>query len=311
MTDITPSIPSSYRIALLAVLSFSSVFFLYKSRRLRCLRHLSTSTTAAAPAAANCRGKIFFASQSGTSKTLAVRLAGALNSSNLPFDLVDPIDYEPEDLAKETLVLIVASTWEDGKPPPNASFLARWLAESAADFRVGRLLLSNCKFAVFGVGSRVYGNQFNAAARDFLKWMKALGGAEIVPISEADVDCGDVDRLFDSWSEKLVKRLKGEDDGSLGASLESDEFDFDGSEEEDEEEVLEVVDLEDIAGKAPSRKSSGSSQNSRSNGVKEMVTPVIRANLEKQVTFPTLLNLLSGMWLFIRMWLVFRSQKHK
>lgn len=92
------------------------------------------------------RGKIFFASESGTSKRLAERLLEFLKENNLPFfDLVNPTDYEPEDLPKERVVIVVASTWENGRAPKNASFLAQWLAESSEDFRVGSGILRSCR----------------------------------------------------------------------------------------------------------------------------------------------------------------------
>jgi hypothetical protein len=91
------------------------------------------------------RGKLFFASESGTAKRLAERLLQQLKEHSLPFDLVDPAAYEPEDLPKEKLIILVASTWQDGKAPTNAAFLAQWLAESSEDFRVGSGILTQCR----------------------------------------------------------------------------------------------------------------------------------------------------------------------
>ncbi|GJN23149.1 hypothetical protein PR202_gb10772 [Eleusine coracana subsp. coracana] len=84
-----------------------------------------------------------------------------------------------------------------GHPPPLPPFLARWLEESAADFRAGALLLSGLRFAVFGVGSRAYGETFNTAARNFSRWLRALGAVEVVPLGEGDVDGGDLEAVFE------------------------------------------------------------------------------------------------------------------
>ncbi|XP_057468975.1 S-adenosyl-L-methionine-dependent tRNA 4-demethylwyosine synthase [Actinidia eriantha] len=279
---------SAARLTVIAVLSAATVYCFYKSRRLRLLKKLSSPNPN--PTLAPPKGKLFFVSQTGTSKTLARRLFDLLTSNGLAFDLVDPKDYEPEDLHKETLVLIVASTWEDGKPPPNGGFFADWLAESSDDFRVGSMLLSKCSFAVFGVGSRAYGETFNAVAKEFSKRMRSLGATEVLPMWEGDVDGGDLDMVFDGWSKKLIGVLKG---GALENGDKSkfggDESDFEvisSSDEEDKDEnVAEsgIVDVEDIAGKAPSRKSMALGRpNGKLNGEKEMVTPVIRASLEKQ-----------------------------
>lgn len=284
------SVPVSARLTLVALFSATSFYCLYKSRR---LRHLKLSLNPKPNSLPTLRGKILFVSQTGTSKALAQRLHKLLTSNNLPFDLVDSKDYEPEDLSKETLVLVVASTWEDGKPPPSAKFFSSWLAESAEDFRVGSLLLSKCRFSVFGVGSRAYGDTFNAVARGFAKQMRALGATEIIPVWEGDVDGDDMDGVFYLWCQKIVGFLKGnslEDGGILESSVggECDASSPEESEEEDsdgENDVeSEIVDLEDIAGKAPSRKALPVVKtNGNLNGKKEMVTPVIRANLEKQV----------------------------
>ncbi|XP_058069030.1 S-adenosyl-L-methionine-dependent tRNA 4-demethylwyosine synthase [Magnolia sinica] len=297
MTDNSRTYLLPARVAFLALVS-ATAFCLWKSRTLRKQRLCSSNTNP------RKKGKIFFFSETGTSKTLSLGLSNLLSSHNLPFDLVDPSLYEPEDLPTESLLLVVASTWEDGNPPPNAQFLSRWLSESASDFRVGSLLLSSCKFAVFGVGSRSYGPTFNAAARDFSQQMRALGASEILPVCEGDVDGGDLDEVFDRWSQRLVGVLKtylgAKDDLFVDSRLESEGMSesesFGGSEEEFEDEDEKsseavLVDLEDIAGKGPSRSSSAKASESGSikckstslrNGEKEMVTPVIRASLEKQ-----------------------------
>ncbi|KAE8100229.1 hypothetical protein FH972_018151 [Carpinus fangiana] len=280
------SVPA--RLTLLALLSASTFYCFYKSRRLRRLK-LSLNPN---PNPSISKPKLFFVSQTGTSRALADRLFDLLASNDLPFDLVDLKDYEPEDLPKETLVLIVASTWEDGKPPQNAKFFSNWLSESAEDFRVGSLLLSRCKFAVFGVGSQAYGAAFNAVARDFSRRLKALGAKEILPVWEGDVDSGDIDEVFGAWSAKVVGVLKGgvvENGGVLCSEVgdDSDAVSVGVSDEDEGSEDggtgSEIVDVEDIAGKGPSRKTATVAEtNGRLNGKKEMVTPVIRASLEKQ-----------------------------
>nr|GMD98476.1 S-adenosyl-L-methionine-dependent tRNA 4-demethylwyosine synthase [Ipomoea batatas] len=215
----SPSATSlSTRLAVLGLLSATTIFFFYKSRR-HLLRRLKASTLLPAQTTnRNSTGKIFFLSETGTSKTLAHRLRAFLALKDLHFDLIDPRDYEPEDLHKESVVLIVASTWEDGKPPKNGGFLGNWLTESSDDFRVGALLLSKCKFAIFGVGSRSYGETFNAVAKDFSKRLRKLGAAEVLEgvVEESDGEVSECDD-YDSEIEE-----NGEDNG--------------------------IVDLEDIAG---------------------------------------------------------------
>ncbi|KAL8141200.1 LOW QUALITY PROTEIN: hypothetical protein V2J09_007221 [Rumex salicifolius] len=274
---------SSSRLTILALLSATTVFCFYKSLRLRSLKQSNSSRSPSRVA------KILCISQTGTTKNLANRLQSFLSSQGFGFDLIDVQDYDPEDLVKENLVLILACTWEDGKAPPSARFFADWIDDSVNDFRVGSLLLTKCKFAVFGVGSRAYGENFNAVARGFSKKLKGLGAKEMLLLGEGDVDEGQLDMEFDAWGEKLVKALKSgfvENGASVCGSVEckSDCEASEVSESEDEEEATDtdIVDLEDLAGKGPSRNSKTKFEVNGVNGQKEMVTPVIRANLEKQ-----------------------------
>ncbi|KAI3464962.1 hypothetical protein Pfo_021625 [Paulownia fortunei] len=295
------------RLTLLTLLSATAtLYLLYKSRHRH--RHLLTRLRQALTErdyrslnpASSKRGKLFFLSQTNTAKTLAQRLHALLTLNDLPFDLVDPKDYEPEDLCKETLVLIVASTWENGEAPHNGAFLVDWLVESADDFRVGALVLKECKYAVFGVGSRSYGETYNAVARGVSVKLRRLGASELVELGEGDVDEGDLDEVFDRWSKKIVGVLNGNlgENGwrfeKYGVGSESEREGEGEFSEEDDDEVGEnggesgIVDLEDIAGKGPSRRSTvaakanGKVNGQVLNGEKEMVTPVIRANLVKQ-----------------------------
>ncbi|WJX15773.1 S-adenosyl-L-methionine-dependent tRNA 4-demethylwyosine synthase [Trifolium repens] len=279
----------SSRLTLLALFSATTFYCIYKSRRLRNLK-LTLSLNPNPNTKLNLP-KILFISETGTSKSLANRLHRFLSLNDVAFELIDGRSYEPEDLPKETILLIVASTWEDGKPPPAYRFFADWLAESSEDFRVGSLLLSKCRFAVFGVGSRGYGETFNAVGKEIVKRMKALGGAEMVPLWEGDVDGGDVVEVFDKWCGKVVELLKGGGGGDGGDFENGEEecgvlsSDEEESDEEEEEVESDIVDLEDIAGKAPSRKSVATVEETNgklNGGKKEMVTPVIRANLVKQ-----------------------------
>ncbi|KAL2504096.1 S-adenosyl-L-methionine-dependent tRNA 4-demethylwyosine synthase [Abeliophyllum distichum] len=270
------------RLKLLTLLSATAtLYFLYKSRHrysrlLTRLRQTLTKPSCQNPNSSFKKGKLFFISQTNTSKTLAQRLHANLLLNDLHFDLVDPKDYEPEDICKETLVLIVASTWEN---------------------ELGRFCLRTVNLRFSGSGVVVMG-------RPLIPWQGTLllnygssGQWRLVDLGEGNVDEGNLDEVFERWSKRIVGVLKGNlvenvvRNGNYGDASESEgEVDFSEEEEEEEEEEGEnvqesgVVDLEDIAGKAPSRKSMvGPKTNGKVlNGEREMVTPVIRASLEKQ-----------------------------
>ncbi|KAJ4884566.1 S-adenosyl-L-methionine-dependent tRNA 4-demethylwyosine synthase [Raphanus sativus] len=276
------------RLALIALLSATTFYCIHRYRRSKRLKnHLLSSNLNPSTSSTNRIGKIFFISQTGTSKSLAQRLHNLLASNGIAFDLVDPRSYEPEDLPKETLAIFIASTWDGGKPPKDGEFLVDWLSESAEDFRVGSLLLSGCRFAVFGVGGRAYGESYNAVGKELSRRMVGLGGVEMVPVGEGDVEDGEMDGVFKDWCDGVVRVLKGgsaqetNEISQNGAVVSDGEYVDSTDEEEEEEDSNDIVDLEDIAGKAPSRKN-GVVKVAKGDGKKEMVTPVIRASLTKQ-----------------------------
>lgn len=261
-------------------------------------------------------GKVMYASQTGHAKTLAEQLVRHLLDENVSVQLVDPSAYEPEDLAQEKLVIFVASTWENGSAPPHASFLGRWLEESAADFRVGSWLLSGCKYAVFGLGSRAYGSTYNLVARSWDRHMADLGATCILDRGEGDEDEGSVEQAFKEWADKLLRNLKSfnaspaqevsmaKEDADYSEA--SDDFYTDEDVEEDKENLGEgLLDVEDVAGrldasqrhdnflsksgkrqvfrrKNPNNEAVNSEGEKQGADIKEMVTPIIRSNLEKQ-----------------------------
>lgn len=119
----------------------------------------------------------------------------------------------------------------------------------------------------------------------------------MVPLWEGDIDGGDLEAVFEEWSRRVLRVVKGEEVGN-GANEKSnglDELELEGEDwdDDDEEMVDGEVDMEDIAGKAPARRKNGTLEgvpaNGVQNGVKDMVTPIIRTSLEKQVSISYIL----------------------
>ncbi|CAN6932182.1 unnamed protein product [Brassica oleracea] len=132
-----------------------------------------------------------------------------------------------------------------------------------------------------GVGSRAYGESYNAVGKELSRRMVGLGGVEMVPVGEGD-------GVFQDWCDGVIRVLKGgaaregaeiSQNGAVG--LVSDGEYVDSTDDEEEEGNDDIVDLEDIAGIAPSRKN-GVVKVAKGDGKKEMVTPLIRASLTKQ-----------------------------
>lgn len=69
-------------------------------------------------------GKILVGSQTGTCSRLGRQLASAAAEQSISLELQSLLDYEPEQLLQEKLVLLIVSTYEDGKPPNAAKYEA-------------------------------------------------------------------------------------------------------------------------------------------------------------------------------------------
>ena len=70
-------------------------------------------------------GRILFGSQTGTARRLAHKLANCLRSRHrVDLQVTDLADYDPEDLVKEKVALVVLSTYESAdarrRPTPRA-----------------------------------------------------------------------------------------------------------------------------------------------------------------------------------------------
>ncbi|XP_016163153.1 uncharacterized protein LOC107605703 [Arachis ipaensis] len=143
-------------------------------------------------------GKILFFSRIGTSKALAQHLRYMLASNGVTLELVDTVDYEPEDLPKENLVLVIASTAEHWNRSPAPEDFAEWLKEKARNFEGEVFVVKACTFSAFGVVGRVSEDGKNLMAKA-ANHIRDLGHATQL---NPDFD-------FDNWWQRAVGVLKG------------------------------------------------------------------------------------------------------
>lgn len=109
---------------------------------------------------------ILVGTTTGTATSLANGLLEKLSSGNLDARVVNMKDYSPEDkLHLEEYVIVVCSTWSEGRPPESASYFFESLKDLSCDFRVSKSLLSKVKFAGFGLGGKVYSPHFCTPVR--------------------------------------------------------------------------------------------------------------------------------------------------
>eukprot|EP00198_Chlamydomonas_reinhardtii_P003396 XP_001692732.1 ADPH--cytochrome P450 reductase-related protein [Chlamydomonas reinhardtii] len=124
--------------------------------------------------------------------------------------VIDAAAYEPEQLLTEprdTLVVLVVSTYEGGTPPPSAGFFCSWLEDAASDFRLGAGALGGLRTAVWGAGNSLYGAHYNAVARRLEAQLLDLGARRFRPLGLGDEDAGDLRTQFATWAEALVAKL--------------------------------------------------------------------------------------------------------
>ncbi|XP_077168917.1 S-adenosyl-L-methionine-dependent tRNA 4-demethylwyosine synthase TYW1-like isoform X2 [Paroedura picta] len=162
--------------------------------------------------------KILYGSQTGTAKRFATILAEAVASLNLPAEVIDMRDYDPDDsLAEEAtgknVCVFLAATYADGKPTDNAAWFCKWLEEAANDFRVGKKYLKGLQYAVFGLGNSLYTDHYNTVGRSIDRWLWMLGARRILSCTKGDSNVarsihGSIEADFEAWKDKFLTRLE-------------------------------------------------------------------------------------------------------
>ncbi|NWR21374.1 TYW1 synthase, partial [Emberiza fucata] len=162
--------------------------------------------------------KIFYGSQTGTAKRFAKALAEAVFSLNLPVEVINMEDYDPEDgLVEETssrnICVFLVATYTEGQPPESAVWFCKWLEEAANDFRVGKSFLQGLRYAVFGLGNSAYVDHYNTVARRMDRWLWMLSASRIMARAEGDCNVaqskhGSIEADFEAWKDKFLTRLQ-------------------------------------------------------------------------------------------------------
>ncbi|NWT78983.1 TYW1 synthase, partial [Lanius ludovicianus] len=162
--------------------------------------------------------KIFYGSQTGTAKRFAKALAEAVTSLNLPVEVINMGDYDPEDgLSEETssrnICVFLVATYTEGQPPESAAWFCKWLEEAANDFRVGKSFLQGLRYAVFGLGNSAYVDHYNTVGRRMDRWLWMLSASRIMTRAEGDCNVaqskhGSIEADFEAWRAKFLTRLQ-------------------------------------------------------------------------------------------------------
>ena len=137
---------------------------------------------------------ILFGSETGTAEEFAFDLGTAVKSQDFLCEVGDLDDYDSSNLANESLVIVVTSTYGNGEAPYNAEEMYNWLETQEPD-------LSSVSFAVCALGDTGY-PAFAQAGKDFDRLLEENGATRILPRFELDA-------CFDESIEPFVELVQG------------------------------------------------------------------------------------------------------
>ncbi len=165
---------------------------------------------AASSVAAKPAGKlsIIFASQTGNAKGVAEALEAEAKAEGIAVELFDASDYKGKNLAKETHVIIVASTNGEGEAPDNAIELHEFLQSKKAP------KLPNLQYAVIGLGDSSY-EFFCQTGKDFDAFLAKQGATPFIDRIDCDVD---YEADAQAWRAKAIEQVKE----ALSSGIEAD-----------------------------------------------------------------------------------------
>lgn len=141
---------------------------------------------------------IIYASQTGNAKGVAEALKNEADANGIAVELFDASDYKCKNLAKETHVIIVASTNGEGEAPDNAIELHEFLQSKKAP------KLANLKYAVIALGDSSY-EFFCQTGKDFDSYLSKLGATAFLERLDCDVD---YEAPASEWRKQALEKVK-------------------------------------------------------------------------------------------------------
>ncbi|WP_417879708.1 assimilatory sulfite reductase (NADPH) flavoprotein subunit [Vibrio sp.] len=141
---------------------------------------------------------IIYASQTGNAKGVAEALKNEADANGIAVELFDASDYKGKNLAKETHVIIVASTNGEGEAPDNAIELHEFLQSKKAP------KLASLKYAVIALGDSSY-EFFCQTGKDFDNYLSKLGATAFLDRLDCDVD---YEAPASEWRKQALEKVK-------------------------------------------------------------------------------------------------------
>lgn len=140
---------------------------------------------------------ILYGSESGNAFSLAQETQRFATQRGYRATLKDMEGLSVADLARETLLLVITSTWGEGDPPVNAVDLYTSLMGA------GSTRLDNVRFSVCALGDTSY-ERFCQTGRDFDRRLQELGAVRLHPRTDCDLD---YETPFRAWLQAVFERM--------------------------------------------------------------------------------------------------------
>ena len=134
---------------------------------------------------------ILYGSQSGNAQGFAKKTGKTLEEQGFEVKVTSMSDFKTNQLKKLDNLLIIVSTHGDGEPPDNAISFHEFLHGKRAP------KLDGLNYSVLALGDLSY-DQFCQTGKEFDERLKELGGTQIYPRIDCDVD-------YDEQAEKWLK----------------------------------------------------------------------------------------------------------
>ncbi|HBV77619.1 MULTISPECIES: assimilatory sulfite reductase (NADPH) flavoprotein subunit [Vibrio] len=141
---------------------------------------------------------IIYASQTGNAKGVAEALKNEADANGIAVELFDASDYKGKNLAKETHVIIVASTNGEGEAPDNALELHEFLQSKKAP------KLPHLQYSVIALGDSSY-EFFCQTGKDFDTYLGKLGATAFLDRLDCDVD---YEAQATEWRKQALEKVK-------------------------------------------------------------------------------------------------------
>jgi sulfite reductase (NADPH) flavoprotein alpha-component len=138
---------------------------------------------------------ILYASHTGNGKGIAEQLSENAVGQGIANRVLSISDYNPKELTKESLVILVVSTHGEGEPPESALEFHRYLFSRNTN-------LQHLCFAVFGLGDSSY-EHFCAAGKAFDQRFQELGAKPLLARIDADLEFQPAAR---AWQDKVIEK---------------------------------------------------------------------------------------------------------